>query len=406
MHPAARSVWQRLLLVGITVLRATESVTAQAAARPDRHKPPETWHASGTVRVEEQANNNVFLLSDARKARLDTLTTPAPPATRFADMQSANDYITAVQAGLDIEGPGLLGRTLSVRSTGRYDFYALNAKRRNVTLGLSIAQAVSRHGRFQLRGSLVPSYFYRNFLADATDLNGDGVIESRERIYAAGTYRDGRLLIGYRQRLISSTKSHPFGAAVELEAGRSVVTFQPPFQDRSGQGPVVEATAAFDLTRSLGFDVAYTHVASNSTPATAMVLLNEPDFNRDFNGNGTTTDLQVRSMQMVDFSRTDQYLDVRARADIAAGVGARVHYQHRWRTFLSAQPFDVLNNSRRDRRDFVGAELSFRVGSRAHFSVGGDVETQKVSRSLVTSETGEVTAYTRNRLYAAWQYHL
>src|SRR5262249_31867978 len=133
VNATVNSAWRRLLVVGITVLGATESAKAQA--------PNGAWHAIGTLRIAEQTNNNVFLLSAARRARLDTLTAPALPATRFADMQSANDYITEAQAELGVEGPGLFGRTLSVRSTGGYDFYALNAKRRNIDLGLSIAQA-------------------------------------------------------------------------------------------------------------------------------------------------------------------------------------------------------------------------------------------------------------------------
>ncbi len=405
MHALLRSL-PRLLGVVITVLGVTGPVRAQTPAPPARHKTSKLWHAIGTLRVEEQANSNVFLLSDARKASLDTLTTTASPATRFADMQSANDYITGVDAGLGIEGAGLLGRTLSIRSDGRYDFYALNAKRRNVDLGLTIGQVFPHHGRLQLRGRFTPSYFYRNFMADATDLNGDGVIQSSERQYAAGTYRDGRLLVGYRQRLIRSTETHPFGAALELEVGHVVRTYEAPFSYRSYRGPVVDGTLALDLTPSLGLDLGYTRASLNSTPDTAVLLLNEPDFNRDFNGNGTTTDLRVRSVQMVDFSRHEQDLDVRLRAGIAAGVAARAHYQHRWRSFPSAQPFDVLNNSRRDRRDFVGVELSFRVGPRVHFSVGGDVETQKVTRSLVPSVTGEITDYRRNRFYAGWRYHL
>jgi hypothetical protein len=147
---------------------------------------------TGTLRADEQASNNVFLLSDAARARLDTVTTPPSPATRFASMRSANDYITAVRLGFGVEGPGLLGRTLIIRSDSRYDWYALNAKRRSVDLGLSITQAFPHHGRLQVSGRLVPSYFYRNFMADAIDRNGDGVIEASERIYAAGTYRDCR----------------------------------------------------------------------------------------------------------------------------------------------------------------------------------------------------------------------
>ena len=405
MHHRPQSL-PHLLLVGITVLGNSRSGAAQAPEPPASHKTSKTWQAIGTLRVEEQSNNNVFLLSDVMRARLDTFTTAAPPATRFADMQSPNDYITAVRAGGTFEGPGLFGRTLAIHADGAYDWYALNAKRRNVALGFSIGQTVPHHGRLLLRGRLVPSYFYRNFLADASDLNGDGVIQSSERIYAAGTYRDSRLLIGYRQRLIKSTQTHPFGAAVVVEVGHAVETYEPPFGYRSYRGPVLDAVLALDLTRALALDVGYTHASLNSTPDTAVLLLNEPDFNRDFNGNGTTTDLQVRSVQMVDFSRREQYLDLGLRADVAAGVAAHVRYQHRWRTFPSNQPFDVLNNSRRDRRDFAGVELSFRVRPRVHFSVGGDAEIQKVTRSFVPSSTGEVTAYTRSRFFAGWRYRL
>ena len=171
MRPLLWSVLRPAILVGITVLGATESVKAQAPPRPAPAKISKTWHAIGTLRVDEQSNNNVFLLNDTMRARLDTFTTPAPPTTRFADMRSVNDYITTVRAALGIEGPGLFGRTLSVRSDGDYDWYARNSKRRNIDLGVSITQAFPYHGRLQLRGRVIPSYFYRNFLADAIDLN-------------------------------------------------------------------------------------------------------------------------------------------------------------------------------------------------------------------------------------------
>jgi len=398
MPPLLQSIGYCVTLCGIIALGEVEPVAAQAPGR--------AWHATGTLRADEQANNNVFLLSDDARVRLDTFTTPASPATRFADMRSGHDYITAVRLGLGVEGPGLFGRTLTIRSDSRYDWYALNAKRRNADLGLFIAQAFPNHGRLQVSGRLVPSYFYRNFLADAIDRNGDGVIQSSERIYAAGTYRDSRLLIGYRQRLVRSTKTAPFGAALEVEVGHVVRTYEAPLAYRSYRGPSLDATLALDLTRSIALDLGYTHASLNSTPDTAVLLLDEPDFNRDLNGNGTTTDLRVRSVQLVDFSRREQDLDLGLRADVTAGITARLHYEHRWRTFPSAQPFDVLNNSRRDRRDFVGLELSFRAGPSAIFSVGGDLETQKVTQSLVPSATGEITAYRRTRCFAGWRYHL
>ncbi len=406
--PSLRSAGHRFLLVVCGAFGVTASVTAQApspapAAQPKASK---SWHASGTLRAEEQANNNVFLLSDALKARLDTLTAPAPPGTHFTDMQSASDFITLVGAGFDIEGPGLFGRTLSIRPMARYDYYARNPKRGNVELGLAIAQSVWHNGRVQLRGTLVPSYFYRNFLSDAKDLNADGTIEPNERIYAAGTYHDRRLLVGYQHRLVRATSTEPFGVAVELDVGHVVRTYDAPLSYRSYRGPEVDATLALELTRALRLDAGWTHATLTSKPDSAVLVLNEPDFNVDFNGDGTATDLRVRTVQLVDFSRTEQYLNLRLRAELSGDVSARVYYQHRWRTFPSTQPYDVHNNSRRDRRDLVGLELSFRVAPLAHFSVGGDVETQKVTRSLIPTLTGEITDYTRSRVYAGLRYHL
>ncbi|HEX2680004.1 MAG TPA: hypothetical protein VHQ03_01775, partial [Candidatus Dormibacteraeota bacterium] len=315
-------------------------------------------------------------------------------------------YITVVRLGVGAEGPGLSGRTLSVRTEARYDFYALNAKRRNLDLSFAIAQAFPHHGHLQLRGRFVPSYFYRNFMADAIDLNGDGTIESNERIYAAGTYSDARLMLGYRQWLIRSTAAQPFGAAVEVEVGTVTRTYEAPLRYRSYRGPEVAGALTLDFTRSVGFELGYRRASLTSTPDTAVLVLNEPDFNRDFNGDGTAVDLRVRTVQMVDFSRLEQELVLRLRAELARGVAARLYYQHRWRHFPSIQPYDVYNNSRWDRRDWAGAELGVRVRPRVAFTVGADVETQKVTRSLVPSLTGEITDYTRTRVYAGWRYHL
>ncbi|HEX2645736.1 MAG TPA: hypothetical protein VHO95_00755, partial [Candidatus Dormibacteraeota bacterium] len=313
----------RLLLSAIPALGAA-SLAAQQPTPAITHGSSKLWHALGSVAVEEESNNNVFLLTDAVKARLDTVTAAPAPATRFADMQSANDYITVVRLGVGAEGPGLSGRTLSVRTDARYDFYALNAKRRNLDLSFAIAQAFPHHGHLQLRGRFVPSYFYRNFMADAIDLNGDGTIESNERIYAAGTYSDARLMLGYRQWLIRSTAAQPFGAAVEVELGRVTRTYEAPLRYRSYRGPEVAGALTLDFTRSVGFELGYRRASLTSTPDTAVLVLNEPDFNRDFNGDGTAVDLRVRTVQMVDFSRLEQELVLRLRAELARGVAARL----------------------------------------------------------------------------------
>jgi hypothetical protein len=215
------------------------------------------------------------------------------------------------------------------------------------------------------------------------------------------------VFVGYQQRLVRGTHAQPFGVAVELDVGHVARTYDAPLYYRSYRGPEVDASLAVDLSRAVKFDAGYTHASLNSTPDSAVLVLNEPDFGVDFNRNGTTTDMRVRTVQLVDFSRTEQDVNLRLRAGLGGDVSARVYYQHRWRTFPSTQPFDVYNNSRRDRRDLVGLELSFRVAPEAEFSVGGDIETQKVTKALIPAQVqlGEVADYKRNRVYAGLRYH-
>ncbi len=170
----------------------------------------------------------------------------------------------------------------------------------------------------------------------------------------------------------------------------------------------MDAPVAVELSRAVRLDAGYAHASLNSKPDSAVLVLNEPDFGVDFNGNGTVTDLRVRTVQLVDFSRAEQDVNLRLRAELGEGVNVRVYYQHRWRSFPSTQPFDVSNNSRRDRRDLIGLELSLRIAPEAQFSIGGDIETQKVTRSPIPSQgqAGEMGDQPRNRPYAGFRYTL
>jgi hypothetical protein len=320
-------------------------------------------------------------------------------------MQSAADYVTLLRGGVGIEGPGLAGRRLSLRVDARYDLYARNARRSSAELGLSVGQNMPLHGRLKLHARLAPGHFTRNFMSDAVDLNGDGSIQSSERIFAPGTYRDAQLSVAYRQPLKRSTSDHPFGLAIDVEAGHSARTYAAPLGIRSYRGPVLSATVRMALTRSVKLNVGYTRAWLDSRPGSAVLRLDEPAFGRDFNGNGTTTDSRVRTIQLVDFSRREQYLDAKLTTSVARNLVLGVRYQHRWRRFPSIQPFDVLNNSRRDQRDLVGAELRWRLGSGADLRLGADYEVQKSKGPLGSTAIG-VTDFTRRRLYAGLGYHL
>src|SRR5260370_1747620 len=132
-----------------------------------------------------------------------------------------------------------------------------------------------------------------------------GSIEANERIYAAGTYHDNRVLVGYQHRLVRATRTQPLGVAVELAVGHVVRNYDAPLAYRSYRGPEVDATLALDLSKALKFDAGYQHASLNSKPDSAVLLLNDPDFNIDFNRSRTTTDQRAPTVQLEDRLRTE-----------------------------------------------------------------------------------------------------
>ena len=393
----------RLTLVGVGFAALALGAEAQSA-RPSvtHHAKDAAWHKKGDVRVGATHDDNVYLLTTARKASLDA----QPSVGRYADMPGSTDLVTAIRAAGEAKGPGLGGRELTFGADARYEYYTTNTKRSNATVGLTASQGVTSGGRLHLRGELTPTYFFRDYLADAVDANRDGVIQSAERVYAPGTYSDAQLMVGYRQRL-SSPSDGMVGVALDVQGGVQNRKYIKPFEGRSMHGPVGDVNMIVDLANRVTADFGYERASLSATTTPTVLLLNEPDFNRDFNGNGTTSDLRVRSVQNTDFSRVEQTAGIRLRAMLSPSFDARVSFAHRWRNFSSSQPYDTYNNTRHDRRDQIGLTVGKDLWERTRVEVGGITEAQKLSRTLrPTAATGEVNDYSRNRLFVNWSYKL
>jgi len=367
----------------------------------------EGWHVSPGLRIAGTFDDNPFLLSDAKKAGVDAPSTSSVTSGRYSSMAGASDFITSLRGSLNAEGAGILGHKLILGADARYEYYQRNAKRRNMFYEVSAEQAIGHGTHIGARAEILPSYFFRNYLADAVDLNADGTIQSAERVYAAGTYSDQEFTGEIRHRLAKSSDDHAFGAQLTIDGGYKTRTYQQPFQTRGYSGPFAGVAAALDLTPSVGLEGGYHRASLAATPGTTVLLLNEPDFNRDFNGNGTMTDLRVRSVQMVDFSRIEQDIDARARAHMSEAVETTLSYSLRLRNFESKQPYDVYNNTRRDRRDRLGLELAYRFSPRMSVRVGGRGEIQKLTNTLRPSAAiDDITDYTRKGFYISWSRQL
>ena len=407
--PKTSSTFVRPILAIMSLVLSSAPLQSQSLPRTHAAKPPVdgSWSLAPAMRIVETFDDNPFLLSDARKAGVDAPSASSLTSGRYTSMAGSNDFITSLRGGLNAEGPALLGRKLTLGADARYEYYQRNSKRRNVSYDLRAIQSLGHGTHIAARAEIQPKYFFRNYLADAIDLSGDGTIQSSERVYAAGTYSDQEYTGELRQRLVKSTDDHPFGAELTLEGGQKTRDYQQPFQTRGYRGPFAGASGELDLTASVMLEGDYRRSSLRSTPGTSVVLLNEPDFNRDFNGNGTITDLRVRSVQAVDFSRIEQDMGGRFRVRTSDAVETTLSYSRRLRSYESKQPYDVYNNTRRDRRDRFSLDVAYRFspGRSVHF--GGNGEIQKLTNTLrPTATIDDATDYTRKGFYVSWSHQL
>jgi len=265
------------MLLSLTVLILTAGA-AQTPALP--------WHP--TVRLETQVryDNNPFLLDTLHKRRLATPSSSDSVNGRYRDMSRATDVIPvpALQAGL--EGGGLGGRALGVAATVAYEANLHNTSRRHAELQLRVDQSLPRGGGVRLTADWRPSYFHKNYLADAIDLNADSSISGHEKIYAPAHSNEIDLTLRYRHRLLKFSDQRPVGITADLEAGYLARHYDAPFAGRGRNGPNAAGRLAVQLgtTWTVGADYAVASLGGN--PSTAVLILDENVFGVDFNGNG------------------------------------------------------------------------------------------------------------------------
>lgn len=356
---------------------------------------PRAWKVSSRFDVGAEYDDNVYLLPASKKDNVSSPSTADQQSGRWDLMESPTDVVGTARAAVTFEHDGLGGRTLAIAPAVTYEFFAQNAERRNVAASFSLAQDLRRDGRFRFRASYLPSYYQRNYLADATDANADGTITSGERVYARGDYREFGVEADYRLRLAKSRRSRPFGAFLDLGLGYADRAYDAPFAARDSRGPTAALRLELSPRRGVDFETSY-DVAFLSSPVTSQViLLDEPAFGVDLNGNGNATDLNARAVRAVDRSRTEHVVAEAARFDIGRRTGLELAVSYRFRNFSSGEPFDVANNGRRDQRLQFGAELTRRVAKDVRLVSGVRYGSQRLNRRTDLGAEGAVDDYTK-----------
>jgi len=371
---------------------ATAALTIAAGAAAQTAAP--SWRPTVRVQSEVRSDNNPFLLDTLHKQRLAAPTSADSVNGRFRDMNRATDVIAVPSLQVGLAGPGVGGRTLGLAADVAYEANFHNAARRHAELQFRVDQALPRGGGLRFTADWRPSYFHKNYLADAIDLNADSSISGHEKIYAAARSNEIDLTLRYRHRLLKFTDQRPVGITADLEAGYLARHYDAPFAGRSRNGPDAAGRLAVQLGTAWTVGADYAVASLGGNPSTAVLILDENVFDLDFNGNGSVTDSSARAAVLVDYSRVERQLGVRLQGDAGAAIVA-VGYGRRTRTFSSAQPYDVVNRLRRDVLKELTATVDVRLAAGLHLDLGAQRGAQKTNRAGDPASLGDVADYTR-----------
>lgn len=372
-----------LTLAASAVVGSTKTATAQERS----------WHGTARMQVEFRYDDNPFLLTASRKTRLEQALPEDSQSGRFRDMESATDLLPAPALELGLEGPALGGRPLELSAAAAYEANRENGRRRHAELELTIAQSLRRGGRLRFNAEWRPRYFHKNYLRDAVDLNVDGDIGPEERRYEAGTSNEADVRLGYGHRLLKAVRA-------ELEVGYFDLAYHAPFEGRSRRGPEGGVDLSLDLGRRWTIDLGYTYASLAADPAPEVLILDESAFGVDFNGNGSASDSSARAVVTVDRSRAEQEVSVTLEGELGRAATLELSFEHRRRSFSSAELYDVVNRDRRDTRNEIAAELDVRIASGLHLMLGARRGVQTTNRAGDPGSTGEETDYTRHVVFA------
>ncbi len=211
------------------------------------------------------------------------------------------------------------------------------------------------------------------------------------------------MVVDYRVRLSKSRRRSPLGVALRLGGGYADRRYDLETLGRDRRGPSAGAELLLDFGRRAALDLGYRFERFVSTPIRQLLILDEPQFGRDFNGDGDQSDLGVRLTEVVDRSRGEHRLG----ADLAFGFGRgseiALEYELRWRSFTSEEPGDVVYRGRTDARHRVGAELRLRLMRHLRFVLGGQYAKQALNRASDIAGIGEEDDYTRQRAFSGFE---
>lgn len=383
-----------LLLAAFTVsaslsAQVVDSQSTTAAAKPPKASKRGGWRVEVQSSAAARYDHNVFLLSPNQRGDLASPSAAATVSGRYVGMESASDLLGIGSIGIQLTGAGVAGRSFEITPEISYELASRNELRREAAGALTIAQSLGSGRRARLIAASTPNHFSRNYLSDAVDADANGSISPAERIYTRGQYGEYSIGGDFRFPLLAKSKK---GAVLSAGAGYYARSYDAPFTVRDLSGPTAMLALALGQKSPLGLELTYELAALSATPGRQVVLLDEPSYNVDFNGNGTTSDLSARALVDIDRSRVEHQIGGALAFDAGRRVSASVGYDYRLRSFRSKLPYDEDDAGRRDARNAIRTSVRTKLAKGVSMSAGARLLTQSTNRPL-GSALGEEADY-------------
>ncbi len=373
-------------------------------ARPQAAPRASEWKTDWRIRGDLRYNSNVWLLDSNGQDRLDANSSSDQASGRFQDMEAVDDVILAPDARFHAAGPSPLGRRLSFWADLDYPFYFQSSRRSHLEASVGAGHYAGPDGHLALSLNFIPQYFERNYLADAVDLDGNDSISSNERRYEHGDYGEWDLALEYRHRIADRTKSRPFGLDGLLTVGFREQSYDSPFRGHDASIPWVQLALRFEYGTGVKWGLRFKHEDISSPTEREVLILDEPDFGVDFNGNGTSTDQNARAFVSVDRTRVEREIGLTFGVDLSPSTEIDFFYTRTLRDYASDEPYDVGHRDREDTRDDFGVSLRYHPSAPLEWRLGFQWRDHDTDRPANPDITGDTFDYRRLILLSAVTY--
>jgi hypothetical protein len=344
-------------------------------------------------------SDNVFKLSEKQMDRFNLNNPGDEISGRYNDMESINDLIFSIEPKFKMETKnGLFNRMFSLTGKLNYQHYSRNTKKSFFKLSLSGQQKVSKNGTIIIEAKYIPSRFNKNYLLDATDSTGS--VSSSERIYHEAVYGKIDLSGAYRHRFyVGSLKINS-----DFFMGYGNKSYNDEFPGRNQDAFYTGLALTLKPGKSWDLYLEYTYESVKSPITKEVMILDEPDYQIDFNNDGDFADNNRRTGQTVNRSHSANNLEfvfsVMPVKRFAVYAGAELTFKD----YLSSEPIDPNYKDRNDRRTEFMLGFEYQILKKLFLMVEYKNINQQTDRPEDPGSVGEETDYITNIVKAGIQW--